>query len=182
MLQTRSSAILSLSPPPTLKNVSHIYQPFLHVDIFPALIHLGLTVHLLPSACPVPVPSTSGAVTDSSCGSSPCIRYNSPPVSLILLVSILNSCGSATKLIKSEPSLSCNPTCFFHHISKKCQCCPQPLLMLLNLKVCYFLSPFPAANKPTSSFNDAHLLPSLQQQWECRTSPFPRTSVLFVAL
>lgn len=34
-----------------------------------------------PPACPVPVPSTSAAVTDSSCGSSPCIRYSSPPVS-----------------------------------------------------------------------------------------------------
>lgn len=30
-------------------------------------------------SCPVPVPSASNAVTDSSCGSSPCIRYNSPP-------------------------------------------------------------------------------------------------------
>uniref|UniRef100_A0A3B4ZXG5 non-specific serine/threonine protein kinase n=1 Tax=Stegastes partitus TaxID=144197 RepID=A0A3B4ZXG5_9TELE len=29
--------------------------------------------------CPVPVPSASNTVTDSSCGSSPCIRYNSPP-------------------------------------------------------------------------------------------------------
>uniref|UniRef100_A0AAQ5YG99 non-specific serine/threonine protein kinase n=1 Tax=Amphiprion ocellaris TaxID=80972 RepID=A0AAQ5YG99_AMPOC len=27
----------------------------------------------------LPVPSASNAVTDSSCGSSPCIRYNSPP-------------------------------------------------------------------------------------------------------
>uniref|UniRef100_A0A8C4EVE4 non-specific serine/threonine protein kinase n=1 Tax=Dicentrarchus labrax TaxID=13489 RepID=A0A8C4EVE4_DICLA len=39
----------------------------------------------IKKSCPVPVPSTSSAVTDSSCGSSPCIRYNSPPVSLILL-------------------------------------------------------------------------------------------------
>uniref|UniRef100_A0A8C6SZF7 non-specific serine/threonine protein kinase n=1 Tax=Neogobius melanostomus TaxID=47308 RepID=A0A8C6SZF7_9GOBI len=30
-------------------------------------------------ACPVPVPSASHPVTDGSCGSSPCIRYNSPP-------------------------------------------------------------------------------------------------------
>uniref|UniRef100_A0A8C4EUH7 non-specific serine/threonine protein kinase n=1 Tax=Dicentrarchus labrax TaxID=13489 RepID=A0A8C4EUH7_DICLA len=33
----------------------------------------------IKKSCPVPVPSTSSAVTDSSCGSSPCIRYNSPP-------------------------------------------------------------------------------------------------------
>uniref|UniRef100_A0A671VIY9 non-specific serine/threonine protein kinase n=1 Tax=Sparus aurata TaxID=8175 RepID=A0A671VIY9_SPAAU len=33
----------------------------------------------IKKSCPVPVPSTSNAVTDSSCGSSPCIRYNSPP-------------------------------------------------------------------------------------------------------
>uniref|UniRef100_A0A667WUD4 non-specific serine/threonine protein kinase n=1 Tax=Myripristis murdjan TaxID=586833 RepID=A0A667WUD4_9TELE len=33
----------------------------------------------IKKSCPVPVPSTSNVVTDSSCGSSPCIRYNSPP-------------------------------------------------------------------------------------------------------
>nr|XP_033487517.1 serine/threonine-protein kinase ULK2 [Epinephelus lanceolatus] len=33
----------------------------------------------IKKSCPVPVPSASSAVTDSSCGSSPCIRYNSPP-------------------------------------------------------------------------------------------------------
>lgn len=33
----------------------------------------------IKKSCPVPVPSTSNAVTDSSCGSSPCIRYSSPP-------------------------------------------------------------------------------------------------------
>ncbi|XP_023817059.1 serine/threonine-protein kinase ULK2 isoform X1 [Oryzias latipes] len=33
----------------------------------------------IKKSCPVPVPSTSAAVTDSSCGSSPCIRYSSPP-------------------------------------------------------------------------------------------------------
>ncbi|KAJ4935906.1 hypothetical protein JOQ06_017433, partial [Pogonophryne albipinna] len=33
----------------------------------------------IKKSCPVPVPSTSNATTDSSCGSSPCIRYNSPP-------------------------------------------------------------------------------------------------------
>ncbi|KAM9852808.1 serine/threonine-protein kinase ULK2 isoform 2-T2 [Aulostomus maculatus] len=32
----------------------------------------------IKKSCPVPVPSTLSAVTDSSCG-SPCIRYNSPP-------------------------------------------------------------------------------------------------------
>ncbi|XP_055022696.1 serine/threonine-protein kinase ULK2 [Boleophthalmus pectinirostris] len=34
----------------------------------------------IKKSCPVPVPSASNPVTDSSCGSSPCIRYNSPPV------------------------------------------------------------------------------------------------------
>uniref|UniRef100_A0A672GWU6 non-specific serine/threonine protein kinase n=1 Tax=Salarias fasciatus TaxID=181472 RepID=A0A672GWU6_SALFA len=33
----------------------------------------------IKKSCPVPVPIASNAVTDSSCGSSPCIRYNSPP-------------------------------------------------------------------------------------------------------
>ncbi|KAK1900369.1 Serine/threonine-protein kinase ULK2 [Dissostichus eleginoides] len=33
----------------------------------------------IKKSCPMPVPSTSNAATDSSCGSSPCIRYNSPP-------------------------------------------------------------------------------------------------------
>ncbi|TNN01438.1 serine/threonine-protein kinase ULK2 [Takifugu flavidus] len=33
----------------------------------------------IKKSCPVPVPSTSNTATDSSCGSSPCIRYNSPP-------------------------------------------------------------------------------------------------------
>lgn len=33
----------------------------------------------IKKSCPVPVPSASHPVTDSSCGSSPCIRYNSPP-------------------------------------------------------------------------------------------------------
>ncbi|KAM3616099.1 uncharacterized protein V6R79_012324 [Siganus canaliculatus] len=33
----------------------------------------------IKKSCPVPVPTTSSAVTDSSCGSSLCIRYNSPP-------------------------------------------------------------------------------------------------------
>uniref|UniRef100_A0AAY4DC19 non-specific serine/threonine protein kinase n=1 Tax=Denticeps clupeoides TaxID=299321 RepID=A0AAY4DC19_9TELE len=34
----------------------------------------------IKKSCPVPVPTCSGAVSDSSCGSSPC-RYVSPPVS-----------------------------------------------------------------------------------------------------
>ncbi|XP_017277511.1 serine/threonine-protein kinase ULK2 [Kryptolebias marmoratus] len=33
----------------------------------------------IKKSCPVPVPSASNAVTESSCGSSPCIRYSSPP-------------------------------------------------------------------------------------------------------
>ncbi|XP_068172903.1 serine/threonine-protein kinase ULK2 isoform X2 [Antennarius striatus] len=33
----------------------------------------------IKKSCPVPVPSSTSAATDSSCGSSPCIRYNSPP-------------------------------------------------------------------------------------------------------
>ncbi|XP_044058449.1 serine/threonine-protein kinase ULK2 isoform X2 [Siniperca chuatsi] len=33
----------------------------------------------IKKSCPVPVPTVSNTVTDSSCGSSPCIRYNSPP-------------------------------------------------------------------------------------------------------
>ncbi|CAK6970344.1 serine/threonine-protein kinase ULK2 isoform X1 [Scomber scombrus] len=33
----------------------------------------------IKKSCPVPVPSASNAASDSSCGSSPCIRYNSPP-------------------------------------------------------------------------------------------------------
>ncbi|XP_053728747.1 serine/threonine-protein kinase ULK2 [Synchiropus splendidus] len=33
----------------------------------------------IKKSCPVPVPSSSNAPMDSSCGSSPCIRYNSPP-------------------------------------------------------------------------------------------------------
>ncbi|XP_024113747.1 serine/threonine-protein kinase ULK2 [Oryzias melastigma] len=33
----------------------------------------------IKKSCPVPVPSSSAAVTDGSCGSSPCIRYSSPP-------------------------------------------------------------------------------------------------------
>ncbi|CAI5677680.1 unnamed protein product [Oreochromis niloticus] len=33
----------------------------------------------IKKSCPVPVPITSNPVTDSSCGSSPCIRYSSPP-------------------------------------------------------------------------------------------------------
>uniref|UniRef100_H3DA63 non-specific serine/threonine protein kinase n=1 Tax=Tetraodon nigroviridis TaxID=99883 RepID=H3DA63_TETNG len=33
----------------------------------------------IKKSCPVPVPSTSNTATDSSCGSSPCIRYSSPP-------------------------------------------------------------------------------------------------------
>ncbi|TNN63668.1 Serine/threonine-protein kinase ULK2 [Liparis tanakae] len=35
----------------------------------------------IKKSCPVPVPSASNAAADSSCGSSPCIRYNSPPLS-----------------------------------------------------------------------------------------------------
>ncbi|KAK7882224.1 hypothetical protein WMY93_028398 [Mugilogobius chulae] len=33
----------------------------------------------IKKSCPVPVPSASIPVTDGSCGSSPCIRFNSPP-------------------------------------------------------------------------------------------------------
>uniref|UniRef100_A0AAY5K4B4 non-specific serine/threonine protein kinase n=1 Tax=Esox lucius TaxID=8010 RepID=A0AAY5K4B4_ESOLU len=38
----------------------------------------GENVYFLP-ACPVPVPNCPSAVTDSTCGSSPSVRYNSPP-------------------------------------------------------------------------------------------------------
>ncbi|KAM6946312.1 serine/threonine-protein kinase ULK2 [Aplochiton taeniatus] len=34
---------------------------------------------IIKKSCPVPVPSCPSAVTDSSCGSSPSIRYSSPP-------------------------------------------------------------------------------------------------------
>uniref|UniRef100_A0A8C7XWZ4 non-specific serine/threonine protein kinase n=1 Tax=Oryzias sinensis TaxID=183150 RepID=A0A8C7XWZ4_9TELE len=46
---------------------------------FGECFHVDVDFPPPPPACPVPVPSTSAAVTDSSCGSSPCIRYSSPP-------------------------------------------------------------------------------------------------------
>lgn len=55
------------------------------------LFHIiQLISDLYPSACPVPVPSTSNTATDSSCGSSPCIRYSSPPVSFYFLENFIH--------------------------------------------------------------------------------------------
>lgn len=63
---------------------------------------------LPPSACPVPVPITSNPVTDSSCGSSPCIRYSSPPVSLITCITRV-CLGNAQILCKNTSALFLGP-------------------------------------------------------------------------
>lgn len=83
-MQTRFSAILFWSRRPPSKNVSA-------ENAFPKNIVLHVHINQLnfdcrPSACPVPVPSTSITAADSSCGSSPCIRYNSPPVSFTCIM------------------------------------------------------------------------------------------------
>lgn len=85
-LQTRFSATLSWSQRPPLKNVSR--QLFLRRGVEGGQQSenriLLNTVCFLIAACPVPVPSASNTATDCSCGSSPCIRYNSNPVSVTL--------------------------------------------------------------------------------------------------
>uniref|UniRef100_A0AAQ5Y156 non-specific serine/threonine protein kinase n=1 Tax=Amphiprion ocellaris TaxID=80972 RepID=A0AAQ5Y156_AMPOC len=75
-----------LEPSSTIKKCKckgHIPKQhnFLHCTFSLSYVKPCLIANIFPSACPVPVPSASNAVTDSSCGSSPCIRYNSPPVS-----------------------------------------------------------------------------------------------------
>lgn len=85
-LQTRFSATLSWSQRPPLKNVSRqlfLMRGWRGGQQSENRILLN-TVCFLIAACPVPVPSASNTATDCSCGSSPCIRYNSNPVSVTL--------------------------------------------------------------------------------------------------
>lgn len=70
-----------LEPSSTIKKCKHKNHNIPIVFLLCSL-KIGLMVCVFASACPVPVPSASNTVGDSSCGSSPCIRYNSPPVSL----------------------------------------------------------------------------------------------------
>lgn len=77
-----------------------------------------------PSACPVPVPITSNPVTDSSCGSSPCIRYSSPPVSLITCITWI-CLGNAQILCKNTSALFLGP-----HV-----CCLWILLVWVLLRL-----------------------------------------------
>lgn len=77
-LQTLFSVILSWNRHQLLKNVS---KKAFDEQIWWVRCGLTLKQLLFYPACPVPVPTCSGLVTDSTCGSSPSCRYVSPPVS-----------------------------------------------------------------------------------------------------
>ncbi|XP_034024911.1 serine/threonine-protein kinase ULK2 [Thalassophryne amazonica] len=49
------------------------------IDFDTFFTHPFLDSSAVKKSCPVPVPTASNPVTERSCGSSPCIRYSSPP-------------------------------------------------------------------------------------------------------
>lgn len=104
--QTHFSATLSWSRHPPLKNVSTKVR--FYSTSTPHQLETMINGEFPPSACPVPVPITSNPVTDSSCGSSPCIRYSSPPVSLITCITWI-CLGNAQILCKNTSALFLGP-------------------------------------------------------------------------
>ncbi|XP_028276272.1 serine/threonine-protein kinase ULK2 [Parambassis ranga] len=104
----------------------------------------------IKKSCPVPVPSTSNAVTDSSCGSSPCIRYNSPP-SLPDMQTLAED-GLSSPPLGPPNFLQLSKESAGSTSSKNSSCDTDDFVLVPNISTDSYDQPMGAGRRPSSEF------------------------------
>uniref|UniRef100_A0A3Q3ETR7 non-specific serine/threonine protein kinase n=1 Tax=Labrus bergylta TaxID=56723 RepID=A0A3Q3ETR7_9LABR len=100
--------------------------------------------------CPVPVPSASNAGTDSSCGSSPCIRYNSPP-SLPDMQTLAED-GLSSPPLGPPNFLQLSKESAGSTSSKNSSCDTDDFVLVPNISTDSYDQPMGVARRPSSEF------------------------------
>ncbi|XP_074535077.1 serine/threonine-protein kinase ULK2 [Halichoeres trimaculatus] len=104
----------------------------------------------IKKSCPVPVPSASNAVTDSSCGSSPCIRYNSPP-SLPDMQTLAED-GLSSPPLGPPNFLQLSKESAGSTSSKNSSCDTDDFVLVPNISTDSYDQPMGVARRPSSEF------------------------------
>ncbi|KAM6988605.1 serine/threonine-protein kinase ULK2 [Tautogolabrus adspersus] len=104
----------------------------------------------IKKSCPVPVPSASNAVTDSSCGSSPCIRYNSPP-SLPDMQTLAED-GLSSPPLGPPNFLQLSKESAGSNSSKNSSCDTDDFVLVPNISTDSYDQPMGVARRPSSEF------------------------------
>ncbi|CAN9510997.1 unnamed protein product [Ophioblennius macclurei] len=104
----------------------------------------------IKKSCPVPVPSSSNAVTDSSCGSSPCIRYNSPP-SLPDMQTLAED-GLSSPPLGPPNFLQLSKESAGSSSSKNSSCDTDDFVLVPHISADSYDQPMAAGRRPSSEF------------------------------
>ncbi|KAM6932655.1 serine/threonine-protein kinase ULK2 isoform 1-T1 [Lycodopsis pacificus] len=104
----------------------------------------------IKKSCPVPVPSASNVVTDSSCGSSPCIRYNSPP-SLPDMQTLAED-GLSSPPLGPPNFLQLSKESAGSTSSKNSSCDTDDFVLVPHLSTDSYDQPMGAGRRPSSEF------------------------------
>ncbi|XP_034557051.1 serine/threonine-protein kinase ULK2 isoform X1 [Notolabrus celidotus] len=107
-------------------------------------------ISTIKKSCPVPVPSASNAVTDSSCGSSPCIRYNSPP-SLPDMQTLAED-GLSSPPLGPPNFLQLSKESAGSTSSKNSSCDTDDFVLVPNISTDSYDQPMGVARRPSSEF------------------------------
>ncbi|XP_058489562.1 serine/threonine-protein kinase ULK2 [Solea solea] len=104
----------------------------------------------IKKSCPVPVPSASNTVTDCSCGSSPCIRYNSPP-SLPDMQTLAED-GLSSPPLGPPNFLQLSKESAGSTSSKNSSCDTDDFVLVPNISIDSYDQPVGAGRRPSSEF------------------------------
>ncbi|XP_075931532.1 serine/threonine-protein kinase ULK2 isoform X2 [Anarhichas minor] len=104
----------------------------------------------IKKSCPVPVPSASNVVTDSSCGSSPCIHYNSPP-SLPDMQTLAED-GLSSPPLGPPNFLQLSKESAGSTSSKNSSCDTDDFVLVPHLSTDSYDQPMGAGRRPSSEF------------------------------
>uniref|UniRef100_A0A672H437 non-specific serine/threonine protein kinase n=1 Tax=Salarias fasciatus TaxID=181472 RepID=A0A672H437_SALFA len=104
----------------------------------------------IKKSCPVPVPIASNAVTDSSCGSSPCIRYNSPP-SLPDMQTLAED-GLSSPPLGPPNFLQLSKESAGSSSSKNSSCDTDDFVLVPHISADSYDQPMAAGRRPSSEF------------------------------
>nr|XP_020443795.1 serine/threonine-protein kinase ULK2 isoform X1 [Monopterus albus]XP_020443796.1 serine/threonine-protein kinase ULK2 isoform X1 [Monopterus albus] len=104
----------------------------------------------IKKSCPVLVPSASNTVTDSSCGSSPCIRFNSPPS--LPDMQTLTEDGLSSSPLGPPNILQLSKESGESTSSKNSSCDTDDFVLVPHISTDSYDQPMGACRRPSSEF------------------------------
>ncbi|KAM6933169.1 serine/threonine-protein kinase ULK2 [Xenentodon cancila] len=128
----------------------------------------------IKKSCPVPVPSASIVVTDSSCGSSPCIRYNSPP-SLPDMQTLAED-GLSSPPLGPPNFLQLSKESAGSTSSKNSSCDTDDFVLVPHISTDSYDQPVGASRRPSNEFPMCGGQPQLTQGQTPMVSPRAETT------